>query len=151
MPVVIFSYCFYVLRYQELNEMTAPSNSSFFKGFAVLFLLISGLVFLLQYLESPLLYPEIWTIQIFFLFITALGHLISAKGLTQKRDFHIFYMLSMGVRLFCCIIFVIIIIYTSSGNLVLFVANFFTLYLVYTSFEIYFLLRNLRADLKSDE
>lgn len=131
--------------------MTNSTNSSFFKGFFILFILISGIILLLDFLNSRFLHSLIWPIQIFFFFLTIAGHFIASLGLKQKRDFHIFYMLSMGIRLFCCVIFVAIILTSFSDKPILFVGNFFILYLVYTSFEIYFLLRNLRADFKSDE
>lgn len=130
--------------------MTKLAKFPFLKGFLILFVIVSGILFLLKYIKPEFIYPEVYIIQVFFLFVTSVGHLISSQGLKQKKDFHIFYMLSMAVRLFSCIIFVTAVLFSSSHNLALFVGNFFTIYLVYTSFEVYFLLRNLRADFKRD-
>lgn len=126
--------------------MTKSAHFSFLKGFILLFSIISILIFFLQWRECPFVYPNIWIIQVFFLILTILAHFISNMGLKNKKDFHIFYLLSMTVRLMCCMIFVLIILFFTSDNHVKFVAGFFALYLVYTSFEIYFLLRNLQAD-----
>ena len=130
--------------------MTVNLKSSFYRGFSILFVIISLIIFFLQQFEIKGIFPRIWLIQAFFFILTVLAHFIASKGLVQKKDFHIFYMLSMAIRLFCCIIFLLIILYSTSNNHVSFVLNFFILYLIYTSFEIYFLLRNLRADFKKD-
>jgi hypothetical protein len=130
--------------------MTQSTNASFFKGYIILFITISGILLLLNSKIPDILHAYIGEINVFLFLLTLAAHFISSKGLRDKRDFHMFYMLSMAVRLFCCIIFVLIILYSTSSNHVVFVGNFFALYLIYTSFEIYFLLRNLRADSQRD-
>jgi hypothetical protein len=130
--------------------MTPNTNTSFFKGYILLFIVLSVIIYLLKYIMTDILHPYFFGINIFLCLLTLAAHFISSKGLKDKRDFHVFYMLSMVVRLFCCIIFVLIILYSTSTNHVVFVGNFFVLYLIYTSFEIYFLLRNLRADSQRD-
>jgi hypothetical protein len=130
--------------------MTQSPKASFFKGYIYLFIILSGIILILINIVPGILHAFIWIVNIFLFLLTLAAHFISSKGLRDKRDFHMFYMLSMTVRLFCCIIFVLIILYSTSSNHVVFVGNFFALYLVYTSFEIYFLLCNLRADSQRD-
>jgi hypothetical protein len=54
----------------------------------------------------------------------------------------------MAVRFILSILFIFICLITATESPVVLAMNFFIIYLVYSWFEIYLLLRNLRADLK---
>lgn len=120
----------------------------FYLPLFILFSLLSGAVYLAQSQKSPILHDKIWLMHLAFFLVTLILHQITSLGLKNRKDFHVFYFLSVGLRFLFCIILVFIILKTSLNKPLQFVLNFFTLYLIYTSFEIYFLLRNLRADLK---
>lgn len=128
----------------------AKISFGFYTIFSILFVAISLLVALLQVWHVPYVNPYIWTIQAFYFTVCLLSHFISEKGLKNKPDFHIFYMASMGIRFLLSLIFLFAAAYLLKGGTITFVVNFFILYLLYTSFEIYFLLRNLRPDFKTD-
>lgn len=97
---------------------------------------------------SFLVYSQVWKIHAAAVVIAILTHMVTAKGLKSKEDMHIFSMAGMGIRFFLSLIFIFIAVFVLKSEIVSFVIDFFILYLVYTSFEIYFLLRNLRPDSK---
>jgi len=73
-------------------------------------------------------------------------------GLTRPaKQFHIFYFASMTIRFFLALGFMIFMVIVIKNQLVTLVSNFIVMYLLYTWFEIYFLIHNLRADLKKGD
>ena len=126
------------------------TGNSFYKIFIIIFIFNSLLIFCIK-LTFPLYYDtSIWLIQAFFLIIILSSHAVAEYGLKKKDEFHSFYLGSMAIRFLLSIIFIFFVLFNLKQNPVIFIVAFFILYLVYTSFEIYFLLRNLRTDLKSD-
>ena len=125
-------------------------NYKFYINFVVLFLVICVSIFLLSLFKVVPIDNSVWLCQHFFLFIWLISHFISEKGLNDKSSFHIYYMGSMGVRFLLSLIFIFVTLYYYQQNPVIFIVAFFLLYLVYTSFEIYFLLCILRTDFKAD-
>ncbi|TAH25265.1 MAG: hypothetical protein EAZ07_07685 [Cytophagales bacterium] len=122
-------------------------------NYYTMLLIISIVIFSLFYITSNFIskeyiYSEFWLIQFFILVITILGHLISSIGLNSKSGMHLFSMAGMSLRFFLSLIFIFISVFVLKLESVAYVLNFFILYFVYTSFEIYFLLRNLRPDSK---
>ncbi len=88
--------------------------------------------------------------QLFFVITWSGGHYISEIGLKRKTEFHTFYLASTGIRFLLSIIFILLVLFFATESTVNFIVAFFLLYLVYTSFEIYYLLRKLRTDFKTD-
>ena len=124
-------------------------KSPLFKFFLILSglsIFIASILYTTKGYKNDLVHDSFPAIIIFFFILTLIAFLITMQGLKNRKDFHNYYFLSIAVRLPVCIIFVFIFINFSSNNPILFVVNFFVLYFIYTSFEIYFLLRNLRAD-----
>jgi len=78
--------------------------------------------------------------------ISILSHLISQIGIKNNGEFHVFYLGSMAVRFILSLFFILLSLVYLSENKIIYAANFFILYITYASFEIYHLLRNLRAD-----
>ncbi len=73
-------------------------------------------------------------------------------GLSRPaKQFHIFYFTSMTIRFFLAVIFAFFAILHTNNQIVVFICNFMVMYLLYTWFEIYFLIHNLRADLKKSD
>ena len=130
------------------------SESNISKRFYLVFLLLFGAVCLLiigvQSVKPEFASIYIWHIQLFFLLLGMGNHLISSRGLKNKGDMHLYYMASMSVRFFLALLFLFCFVYVMKSGYYAFVINFFVLYFVYTSFEIYFLLRNLRPDFKTN-
>ena len=132
----------------ENKKSTIITN--FYFQFLGLFILVSILILLIQYLNKAYLSNMVWYIQGFYFIVGNLNHLISGKGLKNAPDMHLYYMASMSFRFFLSLIFLFVAIYNMNEGHFIFVINFFILYFVYTSFEIYYLLRNLRPDFKTN-
>ncbi len=92
-----------------------------------------------------LLLPGFWYIYLFFLFINVIFHIIASWGLgagdkTSVRTF----VGGTSVKFLVWMIFVFFYLRSFKVNNVVFMLNFFYLYLSNTVFEIYSLIRNLR-------
>jgi hypothetical protein len=82
--------------------------------------------------------------------ITLLIHYLHVLGFSNKENMHLFTLTGMVVRFLLSLVLVFVAVYLLKNEIIAFVINFFILYLFYTSFEIYFLLRNLRPDSKNE-
>ena len=119
----------------------------------LLFSISSVLIFVLNLLKSfPIIHPYIWYIQLFFFCTFLIAMRINQIGLSRPaKQFHIFYFTSMAIRFFLALIFLFFVILTTNNQIVVFICDFMVMYLLYTWFEIYFLIHNLRADLKKSD
>ena len=108
-----------------------------------------GIVFFLaqQTGYDAWLHATIWYMLAFYLGISFLIHRLMEFGFRNKREkFVPFYLSTIVARLLLCVIFVGVFFYRGISDPLLFILNFFALYLFYTCFEIYGLYRNLRRD-----
>lgn len=98
-------------------------------------------------LSEKLLHPQIWSIMIFSAILGVIVVLIAHWGLTamdtQSRPI-VFIGLTV-LRLILSMIFIGIVIFTGVEERVLWVGDFFMVYLCYLTFEVYSILANLRA------
>ena len=100
----------------------------------------------------PLLFPNaqlfidnFWVMFGFLAGITYIAYMLVDIGV--KRDPEVGIMAIMGsiaVKMIFCMAFVLIYSIKAKGIGLVFLLNFFSLYLLFTAFEIYCLLRNLR-------
>ncbi|ALI99196.1 hypothetical protein [Rufibacter tibetensis] len=117
-------------------------------------LLLTGLVILLiiallQFTGDGLVHSYIWLMLGFFVFVTCFSHYVANLGLRHdSENLHAYYFASMGIRMVLSIIVVFVYRYFHEEQVVQFVINFFVLYFIYTAFEIYALLSNLRRNSK---
>lgn len=109
-------------------------------------LLTSGAAFAIHLFKPDFIHPFFWIIQLFFGIISILSHLVSTLGVKNRGEFHVFYLGSMAVRFILSLFFILASVVFLKEQKILYVADFFILYIIYASFEIYHLLRNLRAD-----
>ncbi|MDX5346519.1 MAG: hypothetical protein LPJ89_10960 [Hymenobacteraceae bacterium] len=117
----------------------------------ILFSALIGLCIwlLLHFTGYNLVHPYIWYIFGFFIFITAVTFTVTRLGIQQDEDnFQLYYFGSMGLRVLLSIGVVFVYVYVSKERELQFVLNFFVLYFLYTGFEIYSILTNLRPHLK---
>ncbi len=119
----------------------------------ILFALSSALILGLKLINNgDLIHSSIWIIQLFFFSTFLIISRINQAGkFTEKNQLHTFIYISMAVRFFLSIIFLFILILSTKNQRIVLVSDFMVLYFVYTSFEIYFLIHNLRADLKKGD
>ena len=98
---------------------------------------------------DALVHAYVWYILAFFVLVTAGTFYITRLGISYDQDnFQLYYFGSMGFRMMLSIGVVCIYVYLFSENELQFVLNFFALYFLFTGFEIYSLLANLRPNLK---
>ena len=115
----------------------------------ILFGLLVGLFYLLHSIEatSKLIHPQFWGILIFSFILGLLVVFISDWGMrnmdAQSRP-NLFLGLTV-LRLLLSMIFIGIIVFAGLEQRVLWVGNFFMVYLFYLVFEIVTILSNLRA------
>lgn len=133
------------------KEENSSIVSNFWFGYTIILILTSAVGLILSYIKPEFMSDYFWMIQGFFGVISILSHLISNLGLKSRDEFHTFYLGSMAVRFILSLFFILLSLVYLSGNKITYVANFFILYIIYASFEIYHLLRNLRADSKRND
>ena len=119
----------------------------------ILFASTSLVIYLLQFITAfPMVHPLIWKVQLFFFCTFLISIRINQIGMSRPtQQFHIFYFASMTIRFFLAVFLLFFAILTIKSQLVVLVCNFIVMYLLYTWFEIYFLIHNLRADLKKTD
>ena len=122
----------------------------FARNLALFSLFIGLIIWLLQYIsEYKLVHPYVWFILAFFIFITAVTFYIIKFGLTEdENNFQLYYFGSMGFRVILSLGIVFVYVYLYKERQLQFVLNFFALYFLYTGFEIFSILTNLRPHLK---
>lgn len=124
--------------------MRFAKSLSLFSGIVILLLWM-----LIYFTGYRLAHPYVWFILTFFIFITAVTFYVTWWGAREDQDnFQLYYFASMGFRLILSIGVIFVYVYLATEGEVQFVLNFFVLYFVYTAFEIYSLLTNLRPHSK---
>lgn len=94
---------------------------------------------------SSYLHPLKWTLFAFFLTISYLNYVLMNQAFAQNREkFIVFSLASMVGRLILSLVFVSVMVLVGTPNRRLFILNFFALYLLFTSFEVWSNLANLR-------
>lgn len=94
---------------------------------------------------APLFVSNFWIMFGFLAGITYIAYVLVDIGV--KRDPEVGVMAIMGsiaVKMIFCMVFLLICSIKGKGIGFLFISNFFSIYLLFTAFEIYCLLRNLR-------
>jgi hypothetical protein len=105
-----------------------------------------------HYTGNQVVHPFVWYIFAFFILITAGTFYITKLGISYDNDnFQLYYFGSMGFRMMLSIGAVFLYVYLYSENELQFVLNFFVFYFLFTGFEIYSLLANLRPNLKRQD
>ncbi|WP_266203435.1 hypothetical protein [Pontibacter kalidii] len=104
---------------------------------------------LLQFTGYALLHSYIWYILAFFVFITGFTYYLTQLGYkNDPENFQVYYFASMGFRVVLSIGVVALYVWFFQEGRLQFVFNFFALYFLFTGFEIYSLLANLRPHLR---
>ena len=91
------------------------------------------------------LVPKFWGIFVFLAGITFIAYIVAYLGINRSPETGTMTIMgSITLKLLFCMAFVLIYSLKSKGNGLIFIGNFFSLYLLYSFFEIYCLLCNLR-------
>ena len=114
----------------------------------VLLLLVSGLGFF--FLESfdpstTILIPKFWVVFGFMSGLTLIVYFVSLIGIKKGGEASIpILMGGIAIKLIISMFFILIYLQNFKVNSLLFASEFFSLYFLLTSFEVYSLLVNLR-------
>ncbi|WP_354331168.1 hypothetical protein [Pedobacter sp. CG_S7] len=113
-----------------------------------LYCLVLGIIaYYLPFLfpEKTMLVPKFWLVFGFLGGITYIAYLMVYLGTKSSPETGIMAIMgSIALKMLFSMAFVLIYSLKSTGSGLVFVLNFFSLYLLFSCFEIYCLLRNLR-------
>lgn len=122
-----------------------------FARFFTVFFLISLLVGLFAYLfeqfdpTSSVLVPYFWFLFGFLALVTVIAFFLASKSLKKDSENSIYVIMGVSIaKLLLCMTLVLVYLLKVRVNGVFFALEFFSLYLLFTSFEVYALLCNLR-------
>ncbi|PSL02991.1 hypothetical protein CLV48_108100 [Cecembia rubra] len=112
----------------------------------LLTLFIAGLVYLIDdVFQLNWVHESIWKIISFFLILTWLTGVFSHYLLSISKENSANILLgTIGIRFLASIAFIVIMLVLGQENIILFVINFFVIYLFYLLFDMYGLIANLR-------
>jgi hypothetical protein len=114
-------------------------------------LLLVGIITALPYIfpQSTLFIDKFWVVFGFLAGITFIAYMVAYFGIRRKPEMGVMaIMASIALKMLFCMAFVLVYVLKTPVSSLLFVLNFFSLYLLFTGFEIYALLCNLRHSLK---
>lgn len=118
---------------------------NFHVRFLVFSLIVLALVLVFQQTLPQILYESIWTI---FYFMVIMSYLVSFLALwlykKSPENFLQIKLLGMVIRILASLTFIAVIVWRGEENIILFIANFFILFLFYLIFDIYTFISNLR-------
>jgi hypothetical protein len=124
--------------------------------FLVIFLLIAAASGIAAYFlehanpSDVILVPQFWMLFSFLIIITVVAYLCSIIGLKKGSESSIYVIMGVAtVKLLLCMTLVLIYSLNFRVNAVLFAIEFFSLYFLFTSFEVYALMCNLRHQNKT--
>jgi hypothetical protein len=110
----------------------------------------SALIAGLQFFLPVIMHPSVWQIIGFMGMLSLFAHFFMAFILRKNKElFLLAYFSNMIIRLLACVCFVVVVVFSGLENRIVFMANFFVVYLFFLGFEIYLLLANLRANSKT--
>ena len=124
--------------------MTLLRFSVYFVGFA---LVVACAAIALQFLsvDPPLLSPYFWLLFGVVASATFVAYALSDLGIRKGGELSIFSLIGgLFLKLFACLAVVAVLIIKYPENKMLTAVNFFSLYFLFTVFEVICLLRNLR-------
>lgn len=113
--------------------------------FFLLSAVLAGLVLLFQQVLPQIVHSQIWEIYFFLLIMFFLIHVLTGFLLkASSENFFQISLLAMILRLISSFVFVGIEVWAGMENILLFISDFFVLFLFYLIFDIYTFIANLR-------
>lgn len=107
--------------------------------------LIAGLIGILEVSFPQLIHEKIWNIY-FFILILSLAISILSGSLLKSFSENFFNIMVLGtvLRFIATLVFITILVLPGMENIILFIGDFFTIFLFYLTFDIYAFLSTLR-------
>jgi hypothetical protein len=123
------------------------SLSKFTLNYLLYCIILGGIAWYLPSLfpQETILVPKFWLVFGFLGGITYIAYLVVHFGIKRNPETGIMAIMgSIALKMLFSMAFVLIYSLKSTGSGFVFILNFFSLYLLFSFFEIYCLLRNLR-------
>ncbi|WP_256014360.1 hypothetical protein [Desertivirga xinjiangensis] len=124
-----------------------------FTGLFTVFTLLIGLVFYgieISDVKDVVLIPKFWVVFGFLFFLTVIAYAVSWFGLKKGGESSAFVLMgAITIKLLLSMAFVLVYLLKISVKDTFFAIQFFSLYFLFTSFEVYALLCNLRHQNKT--
>lgn len=123
--------------------MTLPKNSHL--RFLLATTLLVVLILILQFILPVVVHSKIWEIVAFMAITSSLISLLNAFLLKNfGENFFQIMVLAMILRFIASLVFIGLEVWPGMANIILFIADFFIVFLFYLIFDIYAFLSNLR-------
>ena len=114
---------------------------SFFRNLVILTILVSAVLAVLIYFTG---YELVHPLAFFALITLGAFYAIQKGSKADPGSFQLYFMGSSVLRVLLCMTAVFIYVFMAAERELQFALNFFALYFIYTGFEIYSILSNLR-------
>lgn len=123
--------------------MAIPKNIHL--RFLIATVMLVVLILILQFVLPAIIHPKIWEIMAFMVILSFLISLLNSFLLKNFADnFFQIMVLAMILRFIASLVFIGIEVWPQMENIILFIADFFVVFLFYLVFDIYAFLSNLR-------
>ncbi len=107
--------------------------------------LVAALIGILGLIFPQLIHEKIWNIYFFILILSLIISIISGLLLRSfSENFFNIMVLGTVLRFIASMVFITIVVLPGIQNIILFIGDFFTIFLFYLVFDIYTFLSNLR-------
>lgn len=124
-------------------KMALPKNIHL--RFLIATVILVVLILILQFVLPVIVHPKIWEIVGFMVVLSFLISLLNSFLLkTLPDNFFQIMVLAMILRFIASLAFIGIEVWPQMANIILFIADFFIVFLFYLVFDIYAFLSNLR-------
>jgi len=115
----------------------------------VITMVVAGLILLLNFFLPQIIHESIWSI---FGFVAGLAYFLTVVTrwlyLKSPENLLSLKLLGMIIRILSSLGFIGILVVLGLENIILFIANFFLIFLFYMIFDIYIFISNLRPNSK---
>jgi len=120
-------------------------SASIHFNYGVITAVVAGLILLFSFFLPQIIHESIWSI---FGFVAGLAYLLSIVTrwlyLKSPENLLSLKLLGMIIRILSSLGFIGILVVLGLENIILFIANFFIIFLFYMIFDIYIFISNLR-------
>ena len=124
-------------------------SSSIHFSYGVITMVVAGLILLLNFFLPQIIHESIWSI---FGFVAGLAYFLTVVTrwlyLKSPENLLSLKLLGMIIRILSSLGFIGILVVLGLENIILFIANFFLIFLFYMIFDIYIFISNLRPNSK---
>lgn len=124
-------------------------SASIHFSYGIITMVVAGLILLLNFFLPQIIHESIWSI---FGFVAGLAYFLTVVTrwlyLKSPENLLSLKLLGMIIRILSSLGFIGILVVLGLENIILFIANFFIIFLFYMIFDIYIFISNLRPNSK---